>query len=154
MVNTFSAPNDDFKVKVKLNPIRDVLKDKRVVIVEDSIVRGTTSRGRVRTLRQAGVREIHMRVSCPPLVSPCFYGIDFPTKKELIASNHTIDEIKEFIGVDSLKYLSLDGMLNSMMLPKEEFCTACFTGNYPTTICKPPSKKALEKTRCAGLDIR
>ena len=154
---TFIQPSQlirDFKVKVKLNPIRDVLKDKRVVIVEDSIVRGTTSRGRVRALRQAGVKEIHMRVSCPPLVSPCFYGIDFPTKKELVASNHTIEEIREFIGVDSLKYLSLDGMLNSMMLPREEFCTACFTGNYPTTICKPPSKKALEKTRCAGLDIK
>jgi amidophosphoribosyltransferase len=154
---TFIQPSQlirDFKVKVKLNPIRDVLKDKRVVIVEDSIVRGTTSRGRVRALRQAGVKEIHMRVSCPPLVSPCFYGIDFPTKKELIASNHTIEEIREFIGVDSLKYLSLDGMLNSMMLPREEFCTACFTGNYPTKICKPPSKKALEKTRCAGLDIK
>jgi len=146
-----SQPIRDFKVKVKLNPIRDVLKGKRVVIVEDSIVRGTTSRSRVRTLREVGVAEIHMRVSCPPLISPCFYGIDFPTKKELIASNHSIEEIAQFLGVDSLKYLSLDGMLNSMMLPKEEFCTACFTGNYPTTICKPPSKKALEKTRCEGL---
>lgn len=154
---TFIQPSQlirDFKVKVKLNPIRDVLKDKRVIIVEDSIVRGTTSRGRVRALRQAGVKEIHMRVSCPPLISPCFYGIDFPTKKELIAANHTIAEIKDFIGVDSLEYLSLDGMLSSMMLPKEEFCTACFTGNYPTKICKPPSKKALEKTRCAGLTIK
>ena len=151
---TFIQPSQlirDFKVKIKLNPVRDALKGKRVVIVEDSIVRGTTSRGRVRALRQAGASEIHMRVSCPPLVSPCFYGIDFPTKKELIASSHTIDEIKDFIGVDSLKYLSLDGMLSSMMLPKEEFCTACFTGNYPTTICKPPSKKALEKKCCVGL---
>ncbi|MFA6320586.1 MAG: amidophosphoribosyltransferase [Candidatus Omnitrophota bacterium] len=154
---TFIQPSQlirDFKVKVKLNPIRDVLKDKRVIIVEDSIVRGTTSRGRVRALRQAGVKEIHMRVSCPPLISPCFYGIDFPTKKELIASNHTIKEIRDFIGVDSLEYLSLDGMLDSMMLPKEEFCTACFNGDYPTKICKPPSKKALEKTRCAGLTIK
>ena len=154
---TFIQPSQlirDFKVKIKLNPIRDVLKDKRIVIVEDSIVRGTTSRGRVRALRQAGAKEIHMRVSCPPLISPCFYGIDFPTKKELIASNHTVDEIRDFIGVDSLKYLSLDGMLSSMMLPQEEFCTACFTGKYPTTICKPPSKKALEKTRCVGLDIK
>ncbi|MFA6142464.1 MAG: amidophosphoribosyltransferase [Candidatus Omnitrophota bacterium] len=151
---TFIQPSQlirDFKVKVKLNPVVDVLKGKRIVIVEDSIVRGTTSRGRVRALRQAGASEIHMRVSCPPLISPCFYGIDFPTKKELVASNHSIEEIRQFIGVDSLKFLSLDGMLNSMMLPKEEFCTACFTGNYPTTICKPPSKKALEKTRCAGL---
>ena len=152
---TFIQPSQlirDFKVKVKLNPVRDVLKGKRVVIVEDSIVRGTTSRGRVRALRQAGASQIHMRVSCPPLISPCFYGIDFPTKKELIASNHTIDQIRDFIGVDSLKYLSLEGMLGSMMQPKEEFCAACFTGNYPTNICKPPSKKALEKTRCTGMD--
>jgi len=151
---TFIQPSQlirDFKVKVKLNPARDVLKGKRIIIVEDSIVRGTTSRGRVRALRQAGASEIHMRVSCPPLISPCFYGIDFPTKKELIASSHTIDEIKDFIGVDSLKYLSLEGMLSSMMLPREEFCTACFTGDYPTTICKPPSKKALEKKCCVGL---
>jgi amidophosphoribosyltransferase len=150
---TFIQPSQlirDFKVKVKLNPVRDALKGKRIVIVEDSVVRGTTSRGRVRALREAGAKEIHMRVSCPPLISPCFYGIDFPTKKELIASNHTIEQIRDFVGVDSLKYLSLDGMLSSMLLPKEEFCTACFTGNYPTTICKPPSKKALEKTRCAG----
>ncbi|MDD5422125.1 MAG: amidophosphoribosyltransferase [Candidatus Omnitrophota bacterium] len=151
---TFIQPSQmirDFKVKVKLNPVRDALKGKRVIIVEDSIVRGTTSRGRVRALRQAGASEIHMRVSCPPLVSPCFYGIDFPTKKELIASNHTIEEVGRFIGVDSLKYLSLEGMLDSMMLPKEEFCTACFTGDYPTKVCKPPSKKSLEKKCCAGI---
>ncbi len=151
---TFIQPSQlirDFKVKIKLNPIRDVLKGKRIVIVEDSIVRGTTSRSRVRALRQAGATEIHMRVSCPPLISPCFYGIDFPTKKELIASSHSIDQIREFIGVDSLKYISLEGMLSSMLLPKEEFCTACFTGDYPTSICKPPSKKALERNRCEGV---
>jgi amidophosphoribosyltransferase len=151
---TFIQPSQlirDFKVKVKLNPIRDLLTGKRVVVVEDSIVRGTTSRGRVRALREAGAKEIHMRVSCPPLVSPCFYGIDFPTKKELIASNRSIEEIRQFIGVDTLKYLSLDGMLNSMMAPKEEFCTACFTCNYPTAICRPPSKKALEKRACPGV---
>ena len=151
---TFIQPSQlirDFKVKVKLNPIRDVLKGKRIIVVEDSIVRGTTSRSRVRTLREAGVAEVHMLVSCPPLVSPCFYGIDFPTKKELIASNHSIEEIRQFLGVDTLKYLSLEGMLGSMTLPKEEFCAACFTGNYPTTICKPPSKKALEKRLCKGI---
>lgn len=153
---TFIQPSQlirDFKVKVKLNPVRDALKGKRVVIIEDSIVRGTTSRGRVRALREAGAKEIHMRVSCPPLISPCFYGIDFPTKKELIAAKHSVDEIRDFIGVDSLKYLSLKGMLGSMMLPPEEFCTACFTGDYPTTICKPPSKKALEKRCCKGLSV-
>ncbi|MDO8535943.1 MAG: amidophosphoribosyltransferase [Candidatus Omnitrophota bacterium] len=151
---TFIQPSQlirDFKVRVKLNPIRDVLKGKKIIIVEDSIVRGTTSRSRVKALKEAGVSEIHMRVSCPPLISPCFYGIDFPTKKELIAANKSIEEIRQFIGVDSLKYLSLDGMLNSMMIPKEEFCTACFTGNYPTKICKAPSKKALEKKLCKGM---
>lgn len=145
---TFIQPSQfirDFKVKIKLNPIKDVLKGKRIVIIEDSIVRGTTSRIRVKTLREAGAKEIHMRVSCPPLISPCFYGIDFPTKKELIASNRTIESIKDFIGLDSLKYLSLEGMLKSMLLPKEEFCTACFTGNYPTKLSKKVSKKILEK---------
>lgn len=151
---TFIQPSQlirDFKVKVKLNPIRDLLKGKRIIIVEDSIVRGTTSKSRVKALREAGAKEIHMRVSCPPLVSPCFYGIDFPTKKELIASDHSIEEVRQFVGVDSLKYLSLEGMLGAMPLPKEEFCTACFTGDYPTAICKPPSKKALERTRCEGI---
>lgn len=151
---TFIQPSQlirDFKVKVKLNPVRDLLKGKRIIIVEDSIVRGTTSRGRVRALRAAGAKEIHMMVSCPPLISPCFYGIDFPTKKELIAANHTLDQVREFVGVDTLNYISLDGMLNSMILPREEFCTACFTGDYPTSICKPPSKKALERSRCPGV---
>lgn len=150
---TFIQPSQlirDFKVKVKLNPIRDLLKGKRIVVVEDSIVRGTTSRSRVRELRKAGAAEIHMRVSCPPLVSPCFYGIDFPTKRELIASSHSVEEIRQFIGVDSLKYLSLDGMLGAMMIPKEEFCTACFTGDYPTKICKPVSKRSLERARYGG----
>jgi amidophosphoribosyltransferase len=147
---TFIQPSQlvrDFKVKIKLNPVRDAIRGKRIVIVEDSIVRGTTSRGRVRALREAGAKEIHMRVSCPPLISPCFYGIDFPTKKELIACNHTIEGIRQFIGVDTLKYLSLEGMLGSMPLPKEDFCTACFTGNYPTPISKPPSKRSLEKRK-------
>ena len=145
---TFIQPSQlvrDFRVRVKLNPIRDVLKDKRVVIIEDSIVRGTTSRVRVRTLREAGAKEVHMRVSCPPLRHPCFYGIDFPTKKELIASNHTVEWIRDFVGLDSLEYLSLEGMLESMMLPKSEFCTACFDGNYPQKHSKRLSKSVLEK---------
>jgi len=146
---TFIQPSQfirDFRVKVKLNPIRDALKGKRVTIIEDSIVRGTTSRARVKTLREAGAKEIHMRVSCPPLRFPCFYGIDFPTKKELIASSHTIDWIKDFIGVDSLEYLSQEGMLASMPLPKSEFCTACFDGNYPIKPCKKMSKNILERS--------
>jgi len=141
---TFIQPHQssrDFKVKIKLNPIRDLLKGKRVIIIEDSIVRGTTSRLRVKALRGAGAREVHMRVSCPPLISPCFYGIDFPTAKELVASKHTIDEIAGFIGVDSLKYLSLKGMLSSMMLPKDDFCTACFNKDYPESVPKIRAKK-------------
>jgi amidophosphoribosyltransferase len=145
---TFIQPSQhlrDFRVRIKLNPLRDVLKGKDVILVEDSIVRGTTSRARVKTLRQAGVNKIHMRVSCPPLKFPCFYGIDFPTKKELVASKHDIAWIRDFIGADSLEYLSLDGMLNSMPCPKENFCTACFTGKYPINHTCHLSKNILEK---------
>ena len=145
---TFIQPSQDirdFRVRVKLNPARDVLKGKRIVIIEDSIVRGTTSKGRVNSLREAGAKEVHMRVSCPPLISPCFYGIDFPTKKELIAAGNSVEWIRDFIGLDSLQYLSLDGMLKSMPLEKQEFCTACFTGNYPTKVSMKFSKNILEK---------
>jgi amidophosphoribosyltransferase len=145
---TFIQPSQhtrDFRVKVKLNPIKEVLKGKRITIVEDSIVRGTTSRSRVKTLRDAGAKQIHMRISCPPIVSPCYYGIDFPTKKELIAANKTVKRIKDFIGLDSLKYLSLNGMLKAMPLPGNRFCTACFTGRYPCKVPKKLSKEILEK---------
>lgn len=145
---TFIQPSQDmrdFRVRVKLNPLGEVLRGKRIAIIEDSIVRGTTSRMRVRALRQAGAKEVHMRVSCPPLKYPCFYGIDFPTKKELIASEHDIKWIKDFIGADTLEYLSLEGMLSSMPLPKEEFCTACFTGKYPVSPSCRLSKCALER---------
>ncbi|MDD2703203.1 MAG: amidophosphoribosyltransferase [Candidatus Omnitrophica bacterium] len=137
---TFIQPTQsirDFRVKVKLNPIRDVLRGKRIVVIEDSIVRGTTSRIRVKTLRAVGVKQVHMRVSCPPLRFPCYFGIDFPTQKELIAARHSVRRISDFLGVDSLEYLSRDEMLNSMPLPKDEFCTACFDGNY--VMC--PNKK-------------
>jgi amidophosphoribosyltransferase len=145
---TFIQPSQylrDFRVKIKLNPLRDVLKGKDVILVEDSIVRGTTTRARVKTLRQAGVNKIHMRVSCPPLKFPCFYGIDFPTKKELVASKHDIAWIRDFIGADSLEYLSLEGMLKVMPLPKENFCAACFTGKYPIDHACRFSKNILEK---------
>ena len=147
---TFIQPSQsirDFRVRIKLNPIRDVLKNKRIVIIEDSIVRGTTSRVRVKTLREAGAKEVHMRVSCPPLRFPCFYGIDFPTKKELIASSHTIEWIRNFIGLDSLEYLSLEGMLEAIPLPESEFCTACFNGAYPVKPAKKLSKDMLERGR-------
>ncbi|MFA5388819.1 MAG: amidophosphoribosyltransferase [Candidatus Omnitrophota bacterium] len=131
---TFIQPSQhirDLSVKVKLNPIKAVVKGKRLVVIEDSIVRGTTSKARMRTLREAGAKEIHMRVSCPPHVSPCYYGIDFPTKEELIASSHTVEEIRKYIGVDSLAYLSLEGLYKAMPLPKNKFCVSCFTGKYP-----------------------
>ena len=145
---TFIQPSQfirDFRVRVKLNPIRDLLNGKRVGIIEDSIVRGTTSRARVKTIRETGAKEVHMRISCPPLRFPCFYGIDFPTPKELIASKHSVEWVRDFIGVDSLEYLSLDGMLNAMMLPEEEFCIACFSGKYPTKIPKKLGKTILER---------
>jgi amidophosphoribosyltransferase len=142
---TFIQPSQflrDFRVRVKLNPIRDVIQGKRVIVVEDSIVRGTTSRSRIDEIRQAGAKEIHMRISCPPIKHPCFYGIDFPSPKELIAHNKTIKEIADFIKVDSLAYLSLDGMLSVMK--DKGFCTACFSGKYPVNIPKTQSKYLLE----------
>jgi amidophosphoribosyltransferase len=145
---TFIQPTQDlrdFKVRIKLNPLKEVLNGKRVIIVEDSIVRGTTSRMRVKALRLAGAKELHMRISCPPLKFPCFYGIDFPTKKELVASKHDIAWVRDFIGADSLEYLSLEGMLSSMPIPKENFCTACFTGKYPTYHACRLAKNILEK---------
>ena len=131
---TFIQPSQisrDLGVKVKLNPVKAVINNKRIVVIEDSIVRGTTSRIRMNNLREAGAKEVHMRVSCPPHRHPCYYGIDFPTREELIASSHSIEEIGEYIGVDSLGYLSLDGMIKAMPFPKEMFCLSCFDGQYP-----------------------
>jgi amidophosphoribosyltransferase len=131
---TFIEPKNtirNFGVKVKLNPIRHLIQGKRVILVDDSIVRGTTSRKIVKMVRAAGATEVHMRISCPPTISPCFYGIDTPTKKELIASSHTVHEIGKYIEADSLAYLSLPGLLQAMDGKENEFCTACYTGRYP-----------------------
>ncbi|MGD8371281.1 MAG: amidophosphoribosyltransferase [Syntrophobacterales bacterium] len=144
---TFIEPTQamrDFHVKVKLNPVRPLLKDKRLVIVEDSIVRGTTTRNRVKTLRQAGAEEVHMTVSCPPHRYPCFYGIDFPTRKELIASTHSVEEIKKFLGLDSLHYLSLEGLLRAINMESAGFCLACFNGEYPVSFAEDLHKHCLE----------
>ncbi len=144
---TFIQPTQflrDFRVRVKLNPIKDVLKGKRIIVVEDSIVRGTTSRSRIEELRRAGVKEIHMRISCPPIKAPCFYGIDFPSREELIAANQSVREVAKFIAVDSLAYLSLDGML-SVMKNAGHFCHACFTGRYPVDVPKNTNKYLLEQ---------
>jgi amidophosphoribosyltransferase len=134
----------DFGVKVKLNPVRELLRHKRVVIVEDSIIRGTTSKMRIKTLREAGAKEIHMVVSCPPHRFPCYYGIDFSTRGELIACQHTVDEVKNFIGLDSLCYLSIPGMLDATGLNQNGFCLACFDGNYPIQPEEGLSKLCLE----------
>ncbi len=146
---TFIQPSQlvrDFSVKVKLNPVAGLLEGKRVVVVEDSIVRGTTSRARMRSLRDVGAREVHMRVSCPPLRYPCFFGIDFPTPDELIANRKSVAEIREFLGLDSLAYLSLEDMLAAMPLPGDCFCTACFTGKYPVPVREKMDKLRLERT--------
>jgi len=121
----------NFGVKVKLNPVRELLVGKRVILIDDSLVRGTTSRKIVKMVRAAGAKEVHMRISCPPTISPCFYGVDTPAKKELVASSHTVDEICKNIEADSLAYLSLGGLLKAVNATDNEFCTACYTGKYP-----------------------
>ena len=122
------------KVKIKFNPVREVLAGKRVVVVDDSLVRGTTSRGLVAMIRQAGAKEVHFRVASPPITGPCYYGIDTPTKRELIAANQSLDEIRRHLGVDTLGYLSLDGMLRAAGGEPKQFCHACFSGAYPTAL--------------------
>ena len=122
------------KVKIKFNPVRGVLEGKKVVVVDDSIVRGTTSRALVQLIRQAGATQVHFRVASPPITGPCYYGIDTPSKQELIAANNTVEEIRQHLGVDSLGYLSLDGMLRAAGGDPADFCHACFSGDYPTDI--------------------
>ena len=140
---TFIQPTQatrDAKVRLKYNAVREVLEGKKVVMVDDSIVRGTTTRGLVALVRGAGAAEVHMRVSSAPVTGPCYYGIDTPSREELIAANHTLDEIRDSLGVDSLGYLSLDGMLQSVPGGPEGFCHACFSGDYPTPPPTDPDK--------------
>jgi amidophosphoribosyltransferase len=141
---TFIEPEQrvrDFGVKLKLNPVRNLLEGKRVILIDDSIIRGTTSRKIVRMVRGAGAKEVHLRISCPPTISPCFYGVDTPSKRDLIAANKSVEEIRQFIEADTLAYLSLDGLLHSCTAGPDAgdspsqvtgYCTACYTGNYPT----------------------
>jgi amidophosphoribosyltransferase len=135
---TFIEPEQrvrDFGVKLKLNPVRHVLAGKRVVLIDDSIVRGTTSKKIVRMVRDAGAKEVHMRISCPPTISPCYYGVDTPSKNQLIAANKSVEEIREYIGADSLAYLSLEGLRKAAGEGDEKvYCTACYTGKYPTKL--------------------
>jgi amidophosphoribosyltransferase len=120
-----------FGVKVKLNPVKSILQGQRVVLVDDSIVRGTTSRKIVKMVRAAGAREVHVRISCPPTISPCFYGVDTPRRSELIAATHSLEEIRRYLGADSLGYLSLDGLVESVRGGNRSYCTSCYTGKYP-----------------------
>ncbi len=134
---TFIEPSQairDFGVKLKLNPIRHLLEGKSVVLVDDSIVRGTTSRKIVRMVRNAGAREVHLRISCPPTISPCFYGVDTPNKSELIAANNTVDEIRRYVEADSIGYLSHDSLRIAVADTKNQYCYACYTGDYPTDL--------------------
>jgi len=146
---TFIAPDQrirDLGVQLKFNPMPQVLKGQRMVVVDDSIVRGTTTPFVINLIRRAGAKEIHMRICVPPIKYPCFFGVDMATKKELIASHKSVEEIRQFIGADSLGYLSLDGLIKSINLPRDSFCTACFSGDYPIPVQLEMDKLALENS--------
>ena len=131
---TFIQPQQairHFSVRIKLNPVRSILEGRRVILIDDSIVRGTTSRKIVKMVRAAGAREVHMRIACPPTISPCFYGVDTPSRSELIAATQTLEQIRDFIEADTLAYLSLDGMLRAVRPDGASYCTSCYTGQYP-----------------------
>jgi amidophosphoribosyltransferase len=147
---TFINPGQaarDTKVRIKYNPVRDVIAGKSVVVVDDSLVRGTTSRSLVHMIRQAGAREVHMRIASPPITGPCYYGIDTPTRKELTAANHSVEEIRQKLGVDTLGYLSLQGMLAAASPTEKGFCHACFSGQYPTIKPEPVKRDMHERSR-------
>src|SRR5499427_8817611 len=136
---TFIQPQQSirhFGVKVKLNPVRSILEGQRVILVDDSIVRGTTSRKIVGMVRAAGATEVHLRISCPPTISPCFYGVDTPRKSELIAATHTLEEIRDFLEADTIGYLSLEGLLTAVGSERRSYCSSCYTGVYPVAIPK------------------
>jgi amidophosphoribosyltransferase len=130
---TFIQPTQsmrDFSVRVKLNPVRSFLEGKRVIVIEDSIIRGTTGRSRIKSLREVGVKEVHMLISCPPTRHPCYYGIDFPSSTELVAAKKSVEEIREYLDLDTLYYLSLEGMIKATGVNSDSFCKACFDGKY------------------------
>jgi len=144
---TFIQPSQSLRdrgVKLKLNPLPDSIRGKRLVVVDDSIVRGTTTKQIVQALREAGAAEVHIRITCPPIQWPCFYGIDMPTRQELIAADLTVDQIRSYVSADSLGYLSLDGMVAAAGDGKETFCRACFDGEYPIEIPEGAGKYVLE----------
>ena len=145
---TFISPRQDMRdlaVKLKLAVVKETVRNKRVIIIDDSIVRGTTTKGKIKAIREAGAKEVHMRVSCPPIRFPCFYGVDFPTKEELLANERDMQQIKDYLKVDSIGYLSLEGMLSCASLPKENYCTACWSGNYRIPVATMVSKFTMER---------
>jgi len=145
---TFIQPSQvqrDRAVQLKLNVVDDIVRDKRLIVVDDSIVRGTTTRGKMQQLRRAGAKEIHLRISCPPIRHACYFGVDFPDPAKLIANERSIAEIAAFLEVDSLSYLSLDGMLQCVSRPRDHYCTACFNGAYRLNVDKPVNKLGLER---------
>ncbi|MFA9479182.1 amidophosphoribosyltransferase [Phycisphaerales bacterium AB-hyl4] len=147
---TFIQPTQSQRrtaVQLKLNVIDEIVRDKRIIVVDDSIVRGTTTRGKMAQLRKAGPKEIHLRISCPPIRHPCYFGIDFPDRTKLIAHNRTQEEIAEFLGVDSMHYLSLDGMLSCVNRPADNYCTACWSGQYRISPDRPVNKLDLERNQ-------
>lgn len=134
---TFIQPSErlrDLSVKMKLNPVKEFIRGKEVVVIDDSLVRGTTSKNRIKSIKLAGAKKVHFLISCPPIKYPCFFGIDFPKASELIAAKHTVEEIRKFLDIDTLYYLSLEGLLNSVEDLKDKVCLACFTGNYPLEV--------------------
>jgi amidophosphoribosyltransferase len=141
----------DFNVRVKLNLITDLVKGKRVIVVDDSIVRGTTCKARVNNLKEAGAKEVHVLVSCPPHMNPCVYGIDFPDRSKLMAANHSLEEIRKYLNADSLYYLSQDGMVQATGLPKNSFCMACYDGNYPVPFDPAVNKHIIEHRNGRGI---
>lgn len=143
----------DLAVKIKLNVIKETVKGKRLIVVEDSVVRGTTTHGKMGALREAGAKEIHLRVASPPIRHGCYYGIDFPDKSKLVATDRTIDQIREYLEVDSLAYLSVEGLLSCVKGGQQRFCAACFTGNYPVPVDVNFSKFAMERHQVRMFEV-
>jgi amidophosphoribosyltransferase len=145
---TFLSPSQEMRtlaVKLKLSVIKDAVKGKRLVVVDDSVVRGTTTKGKINSLREAGATEIHLRVACPPVASPCFYGVDFCTKEELLTNDRTLDDIRDYLGVDSIGYISVEGMLSCASLPADHYCVACWTGEYKVPVTAILNKFSMER---------
>jgi amidophosphoribosyltransferase len=147
---TFIKPTQQERtaaVRLKLNVIREIVEGKKLIVVDDSIVRGTTTRVKMQQIRQAGAKEIHVRISCPPLRHPCYFGVDFATRDQLIAHERSVEEVRDFLGVDSLHYLSLEGMLECVERDPAHYCTACYTGDYRIDVEHPTTEEAVGAQR-------